>query len=814
MKLYIPILVLLTLAISTPALAQQDVDVNVTVQPRVVSPGDTLRYTVEVSVQGNYDINLQEPPNFDAFQVVGTSSAPSFFVQGGQATRSLTLQYTLRAPGRPGEYTIGPPRITVGTRQFTLPARDIRVSQQAPSPDPTPDRPAATPSSPETAFIEIVVEPERSPYVGEQINLRYDLLVSQQGPRYRPQSPGDPPLDDFWVEELSQHLRSRGTFVRRGGRQYTASPIRMMALFPLREGPATIDGIEVPLVRSSFFGPDEQITATAQPIEINVRPLPPGAPDGFSDGNVGQWRLSVDQDTAGARVGGQIQLTARLEGTGRPNRLGEPRLVGGDAFEVIATTDAADTTTRGGVVGGWRTFTWRLMPLEEGRQPLPEVVFAYFDPEREEYIEDSVELGAIDVGPGTLPERQEAPTDPDVPTEPPFTDSLHDPLPDGELTGSSAPTGPPWWVFALPLAGLLLLLLEAPIRRRRSPQAAAKKRRKLLRKSALEALGTDTTATPERALKSLRLVLTEGFGARQGALTVDEVRQLGSSLELSPDLTNSLTDLVADLTRARYGGGTPLPSDQVHSRTSELIDALLDHLKAQPTPTAPTGTSAGATATSLILAITIATFATPLANASDTTDLTTLYNDGTAAAHAGDLGQARLHFERALARGADHPSLHHNLTVVIDQVARESPGLATFPSQDFAATGIPARLPAAIAVFLWLALVFTLAMRFDAGNQKLWRTGLITALALAIVASLAIAQARAFERDADLAIVIAPGTHLHSGPSPHASKVLDDPLPPGAVLRLHETQDRWHLMETPMGHRGWLPAPSSELIAP
>ena len=309
MRHLIPLVTTLALCLGfgASALAQQDVTVQAQAEPRVVGPGGVVTYTVSASVEGNYDISLQAPPDISAFQLVGSSQAPSFMVRGGQATRSLTLTYQLRAPRQSGEYTIGSPRLVVGTRTFTPAPIDLRVTAAAPPPEQT--RPAESAG----AQVVIEVEPDRPPYVGEQITLRYVLLTDPRGPRYRARHPDDPDLDDFWVIELNERQPIMNRQVQRDGQRYLASTIRTMAAFPLRPGPATLDGLDLPLVRSSFFGSTDEILARGVPQEIEVQPLPEGSPPGFAEGNVGTWQLSAQVDSRRSQVGAQITITARVE---------------------------------------------------------------------------------------------------------------------------------------------------------------------------------------------------------------------------------------------------------------------------------------------------------------------------------------------------------------------------------------------------------------------------------------------------------------------------------------------------------------------
>ena len=859
MKRHFRYLLAITLALtlvaigSTDASAQRDIEVDLSVAPQAVAPGQTVRYEINASVEGNYDISVTRAPDFGPFQVVGRSSSPSFYVRNRQAQRSLKVQYHLQAPSETGTYTIQPPQVTIGSRTLTPNPREVRVTEEARDQPATRQRQATS----EVGFVEINLEPDHSPYVGEQITLSYDLYLNQRNRGLRARPAGDPALDDFWIEELGDGVPRRRNLQRRDGQTWQVNTMRSIAIFPLRPGPATVDSMDVTLIRSGFFGGSgEEIPLESEPLQINVRPLPDGAPDTFSETNVGDWELEVHSDSRSARVGGRLSITATITGFGRPGRLATPHLSSTDDFELINTEDDVDQSTRGGVISGTRTFTFHLMPLREGEMELPSVIFSFFDPYNEEYVTHSSDPIGVEIQPGALPASDsDGDGDGDRATEDENSQTdilaeLHDILPPESLLSAESPTRSlPWWAYALPALGLLLLVVEAPLSKRfQDHRGPARKRRRIRRKAHALLTASDGATTPESLLKSLRLVLNEGLGTQLGALTVDEVNGALQALEVPAELAEATSKTVAALIAQRYAPGNSQDGlNELEEDTRELIDDLLawqykleTRIRDNPPPSA-------AHSVGLLLVILMTFFAatvpvtteaseTALASAqqasedkdwrraadqwallaAQSSDPTYDYNAGTAAARAGDLGRARLHLEGALANGADTRAVRDNLDRVISAVSRQDASVAAFPPQEVASTGLQHLAPWFIAFGLWLAFLLVLVRRVAGRPEsRALLVGLvISSLLFSLITAAGWLYVEEFSRNAELGVVIVESQHLRVAPSHHAATQNNNgALPPGAITRIRQHRDGWFEVEFPSGAAGWLPQQAIGLVS-
>ena len=183
-------------------------------------------------------------------------------------------------------------------------------------------------------------------------------------------------MTGFWVlEDSKPSLSSRMV----AGRRYAIEEINKV-LFPTIAGPRTI-GPAVITIPGGRTEPARRLSTT--PVEIDVRPLPPGAPTDFS-GAVGRFSISARTNGASGAVNEPLTLTVNLTGEGNFDLLPVP---GWPDTPGWRTFDAAPKTISridDGVLIGRRTYERTLVPREAGDFTIPPVRFTYFDPSKEQ----------------------------------------------------------------------------------------------------------------------------------------------------------------------------------------------------------------------------------------------------------------------------------------------------------------------------------------------------------------------------------------------------------------------------------------------
>jgi hypothetical protein len=303
-------------------------------------------------------------------------------------------------PREAGDLVIDPVTVTINGQSYSTRPLPVRVGQGTGTPgsaaaSAVPGRQQATAPegfSGQDLFVEAEVD-NPTPYVGQQVvyTFRFYSAVNLWGqPSYEA-----PTFTGFWSEgELDQaEYRAQGA-----GRIYEVTELRT-TLFPTAAGAVTIDPAR--LTTSGGFFSRGQSLAT-KPVEVNVQPLPPGAPESF-EGAVGQYTLQAAVDSNQGQV--NEPLTWRVTLSGRGNIIAAPdpawpEMPGWRDFESEATVH---TENRDGQVIGSRMYERLLVPAVAGESTIPALEYAYFDPEARVYEVARTEPIQVSIAPGTAP---------------------------------------------------------------------------------------------------------------------------------------------------------------------------------------------------------------------------------------------------------------------------------------------------------------------------------------------------------------------------------------------------------------------------
>lgn len=394
-------IVVLSLGVAAPAVAQA-VRIQSSVDRTRTAPNDPFSFTVVIeseSAVGTPDLDLGLP---DGVEVLRQSSSTSTSIQivGGSMTqtRTVTFTHTLRI-GRPGTYVLGPVRVEHQRKSYASKAVRVEVVQgHARARTSTRPNTGAQPNARQlqeiekNLFIRSTADREKV-FVGEQVVVSYDLYsrFQLQNVRYGHL----PSFTGFWAETVfdASRLDQRRTVV--DGQAYNRSTLKKVALFPTAAGAHELEQLEVQCdipVRSrrrslfdvdDFMGFDpfktQQVTVRAEDVAIEVRPLPPGAPDTFT-GAVGQYTVQTEALPQEVRQGDPITLTVKVNGRGNLHAVGAPRLGLDERFKAYDPKTTLDTRFDGQSVVGHKTFEFVVIPGVDGNLELPVIEMAYFDP--------------------------------------------------------------------------------------------------------------------------------------------------------------------------------------------------------------------------------------------------------------------------------------------------------------------------------------------------------------------------------------------------------------------------------------------------
>ena len=594
-----------------------------------VGLGETFAFEVTLSLEGGR-MEDYRAPDFRGFRVVSEYPSDSTQIQmggGGSLMRRIHTRHYQLVPLQKGKLTIGPAMARVDGRDLRTEKVTVTVVDPGQAPQPAPARPRMPrgfpgfpdPSSlfpgfaddlePEVApppdparpagqrnFLRVLPDKTRA-FVGEQITIEWSLCLAERQNNYSPTK--EPRTDGFWVEELevpqSQHGLSLTEQVL-DGRVYLVAPLMRRALFGLKAGKHTVTPLEADIARTGFFGqPLRSEHLKAEPVTLEILPLPPGAPAGFDPAAVGRFTLAAEVDRDHVQVGEAITLKLRLQGHGNVRKSPLPTLPRLDGWRIYDPKVTVQLD-KGDEIGGSKTAEYLLLPERPGDTELPTLTFAYFDPGKTAYLTAQTEPLHLVVSGQPLAQAPGA--------------SAPLPAPAGSENLLAIDVRPlrnratlrrdlgaalyrtPWFlsvVIAPP--ALLGLLALAGMARARLGQETEGQRRRRLQRLAGRRLRSATALLREGRLapslaeieRVLRELLSSKLGTAAAGMSRDELRAALAAGGAAPALIDATVAALDDCDRARFAPGsiTAEEASRASERASELIEGF-EKLGARP----------------------------------------------------------------------------------------------------------------------------------------------------------------------------------------------------------------------------------------
>ncbi len=403
-----------------------DLDFRASVDRNRIEVGERLTLTVSISSEGLKSAptpELDAPEGFDVLNRTSSSSTSISIVNGEMTTtKDVAFVYTLEAV-RAGSFLIGPARMTHQGKVYKTSAIRVEVAKKTGGGQPRPKpRPGKRPRGTEDRDIEanLFIRPETNKgrvYVGEQLNLSYTLYT-----KYNLQNVSysrNPTFTGFWAEALydAQRLDLKREIVE--GQAYNTLLLKRVALFPTTFGRQKLEQLEVVCdvpVRShrrSLFDFDDffdfnpfqvrQVALRSAPLEVEVLPLPAGAPPGFS-GAVGQFRIVAEATPGTIAAGEPVSLKVTLSGHGNLNALSDPERPDVAGLRFYDPKVAIHKETNGGRFRGRKLFDYVVIPEAAGPVRIGPFRLSYFDPDQRQFV--TIESRPVDliVKPGRVPD--------------------------------------------------------------------------------------------------------------------------------------------------------------------------------------------------------------------------------------------------------------------------------------------------------------------------------------------------------------------------------------------------------------------------
>jgi len=383
-------------------------DVSAAFTSNAVAPGETVQF--QLSISGARQ-NVP-PPDISVdgldVQYLGPSQNTQMRIENGRMTSSSTLIHVYQVtPRRSGRFTVPSLAVEVNGRTFRTQPVTLNVQNNGGATDTNPER---------LGFAQFVV-PKDTLYVGEAMPVELRLYI---GSGARTQIEAMPIIggEGFTKTKLTEPRQERA---RKDGREYDVYVFRT-AITPGRAGKVTFGPSEITFnaqIRAPqrrprslleemlgndpfdsidpFFAPSrvQRVTAKADAVALDVKPLPAtDRPKNFS-GAVGQFKLAAEANPHRVKIGDVVTMKLTVSGRGNFDRVNAPEIVDSAGWRLYPANGqfkADDELSLAGV----KTFEIPIIP-EANKRELPHYEFAYFDPLTEKYVTLAAGGGPLEV---------------------------------------------------------------------------------------------------------------------------------------------------------------------------------------------------------------------------------------------------------------------------------------------------------------------------------------------------------------------------------------------------------------------------------
>jgi len=385
---------------------------------------------LEIKVNGANSANVPETISIDGLEIHQTGTSRQFEMHNFDVSSSVTYNYTI-LPLKAGHFKIPAQTVRVGNDSLHTPELVLNVAQGSSSSGSSAGsaQSGQSTAASKLAFAELVVA-KKDAYVGEMVPAEIRLGFD---PRAHGRLQDEPELSSqgFTTQKLQQPRENLETI---GGRTYQVytfktaiaaarpgkfeiGPVTAKAVVVLPRRPSTSprtrprspfdlfnldDPFSDPFFSDPFgsMGERTELPIRSETATLNVKPLPTNAPPNFS-GAIGNFTMAVDAKPKTVQVGDPITVTSTINGRGNFDRMNGPALEDERGWHKYPPSSKFKQDDDVGI-SGEKTFEMVLAPNEK-KPAVPPLVFAYFDPIKENYVTLRSDAVPIQVEGGAAP---------------------------------------------------------------------------------------------------------------------------------------------------------------------------------------------------------------------------------------------------------------------------------------------------------------------------------------------------------------------------------------------------------------------------
>lgn len=380
--------------------AAQDIFVK-TEYPRVVSQGEQFAITWTINTGGG---EITVPPFKGFYRLMGpqTSYSSSTSIINGKISQETSYSYTYYLQAvEPGRFTIPPAVIKVKGREYRSDSLYIEVVADPSARQPVQGAgkqevqgPAG--NQPPAGDLYIRLIPNRTEvFTGEPVILTVKIynrtdLSDIQEIKY-------PDFNGFIKEDIETPPLNSLQRENVNGVIYGTGVIQQFLIFPQLTGDLKIEPVQVTaLVQQRVSDPDPffgdffarfsnvQKVLVSNPVNLKVKPLPPGKPDNFS-GLTGNVKISASLNRDTVKVNDALNLKITLSGSGNLRYAGAPSLKLSPDIEKYDPKISDNIKTGAAGQSGQKVYEYVLIPRHHGDFVIPSVTYSYFNPASKQY---------------------------------------------------------------------------------------------------------------------------------------------------------------------------------------------------------------------------------------------------------------------------------------------------------------------------------------------------------------------------------------------------------------------------------------------
>lgn len=565
-------------------------------------------------------------------------------------------------------------------------------------------------------------------------------------------------------------------------------------------GPATVRLIYVAVIRDGYTRRLQlQTTLDVGSLELDIAPLPEGAPPGFVNA-VGDFTIGTAISETQVVEGEPLSLDIVVNGKGNLDNLKPPMMVDADGWKVYdASAEQRGEERR--ELNGTVAFRQFIRPLEM-KSSIPPFKLVFFDPDQEVYKTIMTEPIALDMTPAAGGKNFESSGPPQalpLPVER-MTDILGL-IDTKKLTDSGGMRLPNWLGHVL--AAFIALGLIARALWMRYSHLLEKDPRKLAMKKELSMVADAASGG------GLDFLKTAGRFVEKWQLPSDNM-EVVKILEERDQLCFQPSKSEEDVPRSRR-------QEILRSLRKAAFSVIFLTLIG----VGISETRADDVASSAKLAFESAKFEEAAAlwlNAAPYEELSadTLYNIGNASYRMGSPGDAALYYRRALVKESAHEEARQNLRFLERKYGSIT---VTRQAYQYALAKLPlAGWKGITWGGAWILLIGLLVFPATRPGARMRVAGVIGMILGPLMISLGAMGWYYFPNDAKFAslekqaVVVGQDVVLHTDAARTSPQVID--APPGSLAEVIKRSGRWAYVGFATKTRGWVEASDIEMIVP